>query len=227
MTPNRSNRRVHSAEFKAQVLDECKQPVASVAAVATAHGLNPNVVRKWIRRVNLRRMGAEMQATAPRMPPLQFVSLELAKSELRPVHIPASQPDIRIELERGGLRLPQELAKPPKPSVTSGRCQACGAVEPGELAHVLAGAGLAVLEHHRFRRVGARGAVRPDVGLVRLAVAQVLGLEHRLRRLVGVQHHMVAQFFGQRLHQRLQLRAALTHPGGAAGVGQVTNASCR
>jgi transposase len=41
MNPNRSNRRVHSSEFKAQVLGECKQPGASVAAVAIAHGLNP------------------------------------------------------------------------------------------------------------------------------------------------------------------------------------------
>ena len=40
MNPNRSNRRVHSPEFKAQVLGECKRPGASVAAVAIAHGLN-------------------------------------------------------------------------------------------------------------------------------------------------------------------------------------------
>ncbi|MBK6867294.1 MAG: transposase [Burkholderiales bacterium] len=48
MNPNRSKRRVHTSEFKAQVLDECRQPDASVAAVATGHGLNPNVVRKWL-----------------------------------------------------------------------------------------------------------------------------------------------------------------------------------
>lgn len=110
MHPNRSNRRVHSSEFKAQVLDECKQPGVSVAAVAIAHGLNPNVVRKWLSGVNLKRMGAAMPATKPRMPPLQFVPVELARSEHRPVHIPASQPDIRIELERGGLRLKLQCA---------------------------------------------------------------------------------------------------------------------
>lgn len=110
MHPNRSNRRVHSSEFKAQVLDECKQPGVSVAAVAIAHGLNPNVVRKWLSGVNLKRMGTAMPATAPRMPPLQFVPVELARSEHRPVHIPASQPDIRIELERGGLRLKLQCA---------------------------------------------------------------------------------------------------------------------
>ena len=110
MNPNRSNRRVHSSEFKAQVLGECKQPGASVAAVAIAHGLNPNVVRKWLAGQNLKRMGAAMPATAPHVPPLQFVPVELAKSEHRPAHIPASQPDIRIELERGGLRLKLQCA---------------------------------------------------------------------------------------------------------------------
>ena len=37
-----SQRRVHGAEFKAQVLAECQRPGASVAGVALAHGLNVN-----------------------------------------------------------------------------------------------------------------------------------------------------------------------------------------
>jgi transposase len=110
MNPNRSNRRVHSSEFKAQVLGECKQPGASVAAVAIAHCLNPNVVRKWLSGQNLKRMGAAMPATAPHVSPVQFVPVELAKSEHRPAHIPASQADIRIELKRGGLRLELQCA---------------------------------------------------------------------------------------------------------------------
>lgn len=110
MNPNRSNRRVHSTEFKAQVLGECQQPGASVAAVAIAHGLNPNVVRKWLAGQNLKRMGAAMPATAPRVSSLQFVPVELAKSERRLASIPTSQPDIRIELERGGLRLKLQCA---------------------------------------------------------------------------------------------------------------------
>ena len=76
MHPNRSHRRVHSAELKAQVLAECRQPgvsVAAVAAVAIAHGPNPNVVRKWLDGKNLKRMAAGKPATAPRVPPLQFV----------------------------------------------------------------------------------------------------------------------------------------------------------
>ena len=41
-------RRVHDAEFKAKVLGECRQPGASIAAVALRHGLNANVVRQWL-----------------------------------------------------------------------------------------------------------------------------------------------------------------------------------
>lgn len=106
---NRSNRRYHSPEFKAQVLSECQQPSASVAAVAVAHGLNPNVVRKWLAGQNLKRMGASMPATAPRVQPLLFVPVELTKSEHHLANLPASQPDIRIELERGGLQLKLKL----------------------------------------------------------------------------------------------------------------------
>jgi transposase len=37
-------RRTHSEAFRAQVLSECSQPGASVAAIALAHGLNANLV---------------------------------------------------------------------------------------------------------------------------------------------------------------------------------------
>lgn len=113
MNPNRSNRRVHSSEFKAQVLGECKLPGASVAAVAVAHGLNPNVVRKWLAGQNLKRMDAVATAPAPTvrlLPALQFVPVELAKSDLDQPSIPASQPDICIKLERGGLQLTLQCA---------------------------------------------------------------------------------------------------------------------
>lgn len=34
--------------FKAQVVQECLQPGASVSGVALSHGINANVVRKWL-----------------------------------------------------------------------------------------------------------------------------------------------------------------------------------
>ena len=41
-------RRRHSAEFKAAVVEECMRPGISIAAVALAHGLNANMLRKWL-----------------------------------------------------------------------------------------------------------------------------------------------------------------------------------
>lgn len=42
-------RRSYSKSFKAQVIQECSQPGASIANVALSHSLNANLVHKWIR----------------------------------------------------------------------------------------------------------------------------------------------------------------------------------
>ncbi len=34
--------------FKAQVVQECLQPGATVSSVAISHGINANVIRKWL-----------------------------------------------------------------------------------------------------------------------------------------------------------------------------------
>ncbi|AXQ51072.1 IS66 family insertion sequence hypothetical protein (plasmid) [Stenotrophomonas rhizophila] len=42
-------RRSYSKSFKAQVIQECAQPGASIASIALSHNLNANLVHKWIR----------------------------------------------------------------------------------------------------------------------------------------------------------------------------------
>jgi transposase len=42
-------RRSYSKSFKAQVIQECAQPGASITNVALSHSLNANLVHKWIR----------------------------------------------------------------------------------------------------------------------------------------------------------------------------------
>lgn len=114
----RSQRRVHSAEFKAQVLAECQQPGASVAAIALAHGLNVNLLRKWLVGHGIKRTGLAAPRTVTRKPPaavvpaaapLQFIPLELAAAvaaDAAPAEAaPASLPDIHIELSRGATQL--------------------------------------------------------------------------------------------------------------------------
>lgn len=34
--------------FKAQVVQECLQPGATLSSVAISHGINANVIRKWL-----------------------------------------------------------------------------------------------------------------------------------------------------------------------------------
>jgi transposase len=41
-------RRTYSKQFKAEVAAQCLMPGASVSAVALSHGINANVIRKWL-----------------------------------------------------------------------------------------------------------------------------------------------------------------------------------
>jgi transposase len=51
------SRRRHGAKFKTAVIAACREPGASVAAVAQAHGLNANLVRKWLVGRGVKRCG--------------------------------------------------------------------------------------------------------------------------------------------------------------------------
>jgi len=113
----RSQRRVHSAEFKAQVLAECQKSGASVAAIALAHGLNVNLLRKWLVGHGIKRTGLAAPRTVthklpsvvvPAAASLQFIPVEVAPAVAAgaaTVEAPTSSPDIHIELNRGVTRL--------------------------------------------------------------------------------------------------------------------------
>jgi transposase-like protein len=88
-------RRQHSAEFKAKVIEECRGAGVSLAAVALAHGLNANLLRRWVVES---KSFSRTPALASSPPQQEFVAL--------PWVAPAPQPgagcDIRVELRRGG-----------------------------------------------------------------------------------------------------------------------------
>ena len=84
-------RRVHDAQIKSKVLAECRQPGASVSAVALAHGLNANLVRKWLKgrgvqRAGLKADGGEV-ASAARAAPSAPVKVA-ARLQFVPVEVP-------------------------------------------------------------------------------------------------------------------------------------------
>lgn len=91
----RATRRKHSAQFKAEVLEACRQPDASAAAIARLYNLNANVVHRW--RADDRKAGLPKSNDVPTLSMPDFISLDVqpeAEVSLR---------DIRVELKRGGV----------------------------------------------------------------------------------------------------------------------------
>lgn len=116
----RSQRRVHGAEFKMQVLAECQQPGASVAAVALAHGLNVNLLRKWLVGRGIKRTGLSAPGTVTHklasaddtpMSSLQFIPVEIAPAPVAATAAateqtePSVAEEIHVELTRGATQL--------------------------------------------------------------------------------------------------------------------------
>ena len=96
----RRRRRVHSDDFKANAVASCMQPGMSMAAVAMAHGINANLLRRWVREVETRH-----EANPSRALP---VPKSVAKTAaFVPMQLPAASvaPDIRIELRRGATAI--------------------------------------------------------------------------------------------------------------------------
>ena len=69
----------HAAEFKASVIEECLRPDVSIAAVALAHGLNANMLRKWVidseHKVVAPAPSVTSASEQPAMPPPTFIPL--------------------------------------------------------------------------------------------------------------------------------------------------------
>jgi transposase len=85
------SRRKHSVELKADVLEACDQPGASVAAIALQHGLNANLVHRWRRLAGCRADSSPVSGTRSAG---EFIALPLPAAA-------QAAPDIRIELRRG------------------------------------------------------------------------------------------------------------------------------
>ena len=88
---NRPTRRFYSPEFKTQVRQECCQSGASVAGVALSHGINANILHRWLREPTPSALVSQSQANA-------FVPVTLDEPAPRPA--PTAQLDIRVEVQR-------------------------------------------------------------------------------------------------------------------------------
>ena len=94
-------RRRHSDEFKADAVAACAQPGMSMAAVAMAHGINANLLRRWVHEAQLKPRSEVVRANV-----VDGTKAQEHKTVFVPVSLPtptppAQAPDIRIELRRG------------------------------------------------------------------------------------------------------------------------------
>ncbi len=106
-TVERPRRREYSAEFKISVLEQSRRPGASLAGIALAHGINPNMVHRWIREERQRLELAELQRGAAAFLPVQLPQVSVPQSNPVPLVVPPIDPSevgqgIRIEIQRAG-----------------------------------------------------------------------------------------------------------------------------
>jgi len=90
-------RRTYSKQFKAEVAQQCLMPGASVSAIALSHGINANVIRKWLPP------GPVPVARAPVLLPVTIAP------DARPAQPGAAQP-IELSIHGATLRLPPGFA---------------------------------------------------------------------------------------------------------------------
>ena len=93
---NRPQRRFYSPELKVQVTQQCRQSGASVAGVALSHGINANIVHRWLREHSQTALVPQSQANA-------FVPVTL--DEPATGLAPHAEPDIRIEVQRANATI--------------------------------------------------------------------------------------------------------------------------
>ena len=87
----RRRHRRHSAEFKAEVVAACRHPGVSIAAVALAHQLNANLLRRWVAEAGSNSRGGE-----PTVPAIKPAFVPVAMPPVAPTNL-----DITIQVQHG------------------------------------------------------------------------------------------------------------------------------
>src|SRR6266540_3851869 len=75
---NRTGRRTYPLQYKLDVVRQCCEPGVSVAGIALTHGINANLVRRWIVRHRRALTGQAAKSHATLLP----VTIETAPSGL-------------------------------------------------------------------------------------------------------------------------------------------------
>jgi transposase len=100
-TPLGRARRNYSISFKADLVEQCRQVGVSCSAVAISHGMNPNVLRRWIKEADhLNGTAAPALQRAKDDTKAAFVELPMAAPLPRAPD--AAQVNVRIDIRRNG-----------------------------------------------------------------------------------------------------------------------------
>ena len=91
----RNGRCVYDKAAKRELVRRCQQPGVSVAALALAHGLNANLLRKWITMTGRLRGGEDERAVPVMLP----VTMQ------RALPVPREAGDLEIVLPGGTVRI--------------------------------------------------------------------------------------------------------------------------
>lgn len=90
-------RRRHSEEFRERVVEACRAPGVSVAAVALVNGLNANLLRRWIKESAQRVPAPASRAITPAPQPMAVVPVSIAPTPN------CGDEEIRIDIRRAGI----------------------------------------------------------------------------------------------------------------------------
>ena len=91
----RPKRRYYSPQLQAEVMQQCRQSSASVAGVALAHGINANIVHRWLHEDERAALLLRAQSFMP-------VTLEKVHPAMPAVsQAPSATLDIRVEVHKG------------------------------------------------------------------------------------------------------------------------------
>jgi transposase-like protein len=98
----RDGRCVYDRQAKQELVRRCQQPGVSVAAMALAHGLNANLLRKWITVASTRR--GSVASVAPMLLPVTTITEPTATS-------PPSDGHLEVILPGGTIRIRGRIAR--------------------------------------------------------------------------------------------------------------------
>ena len=96
----RTRRRRHSAEFKAEAVSACMQPGISIAAVALHYRLNANLLRRWVAEQEALDVADQARRAMTVLPP-EFVPLQLPT----PVSAPARMSSGAVASQMASMRI--------------------------------------------------------------------------------------------------------------------------